>query len=301
MSISVVGTDTSARAPVRERGKCGEAESGEVATQLLLPHRDTDRPELSVVIPALNEQSTISEFVRWCHEGMASAGVAGEIVIVDSSTDMTAELALAAGARVLRTAPRGLGRAYKDAAQYARGRYVLMGDADCTYDFRLLEPFIERHDFAPCIALSVASEGLKIPSTTLQSCTGDNVKLMPRRVALLAVLLTPSLLAQFSGLASTADGSSLYFASTLRLKTLGQPLNGKIYVAGGSGPAGVNGLIWGFEPPDAGLALAGHLKVPVSGPGVTTIGQRSAAAAAKWSRSTDATRKGDTAGSRRTT
>jgi hypothetical protein len=49
-------------------------------------------------------------------------------------------------------------------------------------------------------------------------------------------------------------------------------LDGKIYVAGGSGPAGVNGLIWGFEPPDAGLALAGHLKVPVSGPGVTTIG-----------------------------
>jgi uncharacterized protein (TIGR03437 family) len=54
---------------------------------------------------------------------------------------------------------------------------------------------------------------------------------MPRRVALLGVLLTPAVSAQFSGLASTADGSSLYFASTLRLKSLGQPLNGKIYVA----------------------------------------------------------------------
>ena len=54
---------------------------------------------------------------------------------------------------------------------------------------------------------------------------------MLRRVASLAVLLTPALFAQFSGLASTSDGSSLYFASTLRLKTLGQPLNGKIYVA----------------------------------------------------------------------
>jgi uncharacterized protein (TIGR03437 family) len=54
---------------------------------------------------------------------------------------------------------------------------------------------------------------------------------MPRRIALLSVLLTPALAAQFSGLASTADGSSLYFASTLRLKSLGQPLNGKIYVA----------------------------------------------------------------------
>ena len=52
-----------------------------------------------------------------------------------------------------------------------------------------------------------------------------------QRVALLAVLLTPALFAQFSGLSSTTDGLSLYFASTLRLKSLGQPLNGKIYVA----------------------------------------------------------------------
>jgi uncharacterized protein (TIGR03437 family) len=54
---------------------------------------------------------------------------------------------------------------------------------------------------------------------------------MLRRLALLTLLLTPVLSAQFSGLASTADGSSVYFASTLRLKTLGQPLNGKIYLA----------------------------------------------------------------------
>jgi hypothetical protein len=61
--------------------------------------------------------------------------------------------------------------------------------------------------------------------------TGDNVEWIARRVALLATLLSPALSAQFSGLASTADGSSLYFASTLRLKSLGQPLNGKVYVA----------------------------------------------------------------------
>jgi glycosyltransferase involved in cell wall biosynthesis len=113
-------------------------------TRLLIPSSDSEDPELSVVIPALNEQITISEFVRWCHEGMARAGVAGEVVIVDSSTDMTAERALEAGARVLRTPRRGLGRAYKDAIPYARGRYVLMGDADCTYDFRCVTPFVER-------------------------------------------------------------------------------------------------------------------------------------------------------------
>lgn len=120
----------------------GSDADGEI--RLLVPAHQTDSPELSVVIPALNEQSTITEFVRWCHEGLARAGVVGEIMIVDSSTDLTAERALAAGARVLCTPRRGLGCAYRDALPYARGRYILMGDADCTYDFRLLQPFVER-------------------------------------------------------------------------------------------------------------------------------------------------------------
>src|SRR5215471_7718992 len=60
---------------------------------------------------------------------------------------------------------------------------------------------------------------------------------MSPRLAAFIVLFTPALFAQFSGLGLTSDGSSVYFASTLRLKTLGQPLNGKIYVAT---PAGVS-------------------------------------------------------------
>ena len=68
----------------------------------------------------------------------------GEILIVDSSGDSTAALARDAGARVLRVPKRGLGRAYMDAIPYIRGRWVLMGDADCTYDFRQLAPFVER-------------------------------------------------------------------------------------------------------------------------------------------------------------
>jgi uncharacterized protein (TIGR03437 family) len=58
---------------------------------------------------------------------------------------------------------------------------------------------------------------------------------MLRRIAIFTVLFAPALFAQFSGLASTAGGSSVYFASTLRLKSLGQPLNGKIYVAAQDG------------------------------------------------------------------
>ena len=111
---------------------------------LLVPEVDEPDPELSIVIPALNEALTIEDFVAWCHQGMADAGIKGEILIVDSSTDATSELALAGGARVLRTPKRGLGRAYIDALPYIRGRYVVMGDADCTYDFRQLREFVER-------------------------------------------------------------------------------------------------------------------------------------------------------------
>jgi glycosyltransferase involved in cell wall biosynthesis len=112
--------------------------------ELLLPRIDVDAPLLSIVVPALNEQLTIADFIAWCHEGLRRVDVPGEILIIDSSTDRTAEIALAAGARVLRTPKRGLGRAYLDALPFIRGRYVLMGDCDCTYDFRELGDFVEK-------------------------------------------------------------------------------------------------------------------------------------------------------------
>jgi hypothetical protein len=102
-----------------------------------------DAPLVSVVIPSLNEEITIGEFVDSCHEGAERAGVATEVLIVDSSTDRTAEIALAHGARVLAVPKRGLGRAYTDAIPFIRGQYVLMGDADLTYDFRDFASFIQ--------------------------------------------------------------------------------------------------------------------------------------------------------------
>jgi Glycosyl transferase family 2 len=114
--------------------------------RLLLPEDDApagEPIELSIVVPALNEEQTIALFVDWCKEGLQNAGVAGEILIVDSSTDRTAEIALAHGARVLKTPRRGLGRAYIDAIPFIRGKYVIMGDCDCTYDFRELKGFVE--------------------------------------------------------------------------------------------------------------------------------------------------------------
>jgi glycosyltransferase involved in cell wall biosynthesis len=121
-----------------------KAATPDTDVRLLVPADDVDEPELSIVIPALNEELTVGEFVDWCKQGLERAGVEGEILIVDSSDDSTAEIALSHGARVLKTPRRGLGRAYIDAIPYIRGRFVLMGDADCTYDFRELAPFVER-------------------------------------------------------------------------------------------------------------------------------------------------------------
>src|SRR5262245_51842536 len=101
-------------------------------------------PLVSVVVPALNEEITIGEFVDWCRDGLKRAGVEGEILIVDSSSDRTGDIAEEKGARVLRVPKRGLGRAYIDAIPHIHGRYVIMGDCDLTYDFRQLRPFVEK-------------------------------------------------------------------------------------------------------------------------------------------------------------
>lgn len=115
-------------------------------SRLLLPSMDEPAPVLSLVIPVYDEAVTIKKFVSWCHEGLAQAGVKGEILIVDSSSDNTAEIAVANGARVLCVPKRGLGHAYIDAIPFIRGKYVIMGDSDCTYDFRNLKPWVDRFE-----------------------------------------------------------------------------------------------------------------------------------------------------------
>lgn len=113
----------------------------EASAQLLIPTIDIVSPVISIVIPTMNESINIVEFIEWVHEGLAALPVPGEILIIDSSTDDTATKALECGARVLVVPCRGLGRAYIDAIPYIRGNFVVMGDADCTYDFRELSTF----------------------------------------------------------------------------------------------------------------------------------------------------------------
>ena len=110
-------------------------------SHLEIPDADCPEPMISILVPAMNERETIETFIEWCHEGLSEAGVPGEIIIVDSSSDDTPELALAAGARVLHTEPKGLGAAYIEGIKCVRGDFVMLGDADCTYDFRQLSEF----------------------------------------------------------------------------------------------------------------------------------------------------------------
>jgi len=118
-------------------------EEADSVEHLMPPGNRLDPVEVSIVVPSLNEEITVGEFVDWCKEGLARAGVQGQVLIVDSSTDKTPEIVLAHGGEGLRTPKRGLGRAYIDASNYIRGQWIIMGDADLTYDFRELTPFVE--------------------------------------------------------------------------------------------------------------------------------------------------------------
>src|SRR5215212_7071507 len=103
--------------------------------------------EVSVVIPCLNEADNIEECVRRSQAALDAAGILGEVVVADNdSDDGSAELAAAAGARVVHEPRRGYGSAYLAGFAAARGRYIVMGDADRTYDFNEIPRFIAHLD-----------------------------------------------------------------------------------------------------------------------------------------------------------
>jgi glycosyltransferase involved in cell wall biosynthesis len=100
--------------------------------------------ELSVVMPCLNEARTVGPCVRKAWEFLAEHGITGEIVVADDgSTDGSQQLAAEQGARVVHVPERGYGRALRAGIAAARGRYVIMGDSDDSYDFTALRPFIQ--------------------------------------------------------------------------------------------------------------------------------------------------------------
>jgi hypothetical protein len=101
--------------------------------------------EVSVVMPCLNEALTVGTCVSKAVATLKRLGVAGEVIVSDNgSTDGSQELARADGARVIHADRRGYGAALQAGIAGAKGRYIIMGDADDSYDFTALEPFIER-------------------------------------------------------------------------------------------------------------------------------------------------------------
>jgi glycosyltransferase involved in cell wall biosynthesis len=100
--------------------------------------------DISIVIPTKNEEISIACFIDWCNIGLSKAGLEGEIVLMDSSTDRTPEIAKSLGARVINVEEPGLGRAYSAAQGQVVGKVIFLGDADCTYDFRELGAFLSK-------------------------------------------------------------------------------------------------------------------------------------------------------------
>jgi glycosyltransferase involved in cell wall biosynthesis len=122
-------------------------ESGSAGADILVTPDDTATPVVSVVMPTMNEEEGIGECIDRIIEGASALGLPTEIVVSDSSTDRTPEIARERGARVISPDKPGYGYAYRFAFARVRGEYVVMGDADTTYDFselpRLFEPILD--------------------------------------------------------------------------------------------------------------------------------------------------------------
>lgn len=101
--------------------------------------------ELTVLMPCLNEAKTLARCIRSAQVFMADAAVCGEVLIADNgSTDGSQQIALSAGARVVNVAQRGYGAALIAGIDDARGRYIVMGDSDDSYDFSDLSGFVDQ-------------------------------------------------------------------------------------------------------------------------------------------------------------
>jgi len=100
--------------------------------------------ELSVVLPCLDEAETLAVCIRKACRSMSALGIAGEVIVADNgSTDGSQEIARAEGARVVDIAVKGYGAALMGGIEAARGEYVVMADADNSYDLERLGPFVE--------------------------------------------------------------------------------------------------------------------------------------------------------------
>ena len=101
--------------------------------------------EVSVVIPCLNEANSLAFCIDKARNAFAASGLRGEVVVADNgSTDGSIELAQAHGARVVNVKDRGYGSALRGGIASARGEFIIMGDADDSYDFSTVPDFVRK-------------------------------------------------------------------------------------------------------------------------------------------------------------
>ncbi len=107
----------------------------------------TATPRLSIVMPCLNEAETLATCIRKARNALSEMDFPCEIVIADNgSTDGSQEIARAGGARVVEISEKGYGCALRGGIAAARGEWIIMGDADDSYDFGSIAPFVEKLD-----------------------------------------------------------------------------------------------------------------------------------------------------------
>ena len=123
-----------------------EVSRSEVEAQhIVVPLRQEEPIELSVVMPCLNEEETLATCIGKAQRAIADANIAGEIIVADNgSTDRSIEIAAQLGARVVRVKAKGYGNALMGGIAASRGQFIVMGDADDSYDFGHIPRFVEQ-------------------------------------------------------------------------------------------------------------------------------------------------------------
>lgn len=123
----------------------GAAASWELPLQAAVTRRQVEPIELSIIMPCLNEAETLESCIRKAQDAIRLANIAAEVIVADNgSVDGSVEIAERLAARVVHVKGRGYGNALMGGIAAARGKYIIMGDADDSYDFGHVPRFLEK-------------------------------------------------------------------------------------------------------------------------------------------------------------